>query len=114
MFVGSGAAEITQPGISAYCKAKAVQELLVKQLAAETNKIISFVFRQSIVDTRMQEQAREAKGGAAKHINQEHNQHLRLSRFCRVILGQCTDKLYLLHNVWLALKEEYALFNRRT
>ena len=70
IFVGSGAAEIAQPGIAAYCSAKAAQEHLVRQLAAETRKVISFIYRPGIVDTRMQEQARESKGGAAKHLHQ--------------------------------------------
>ncbi|WP_291322963.1 SDR family NAD(P)-dependent oxidoreductase [Desulfonatronospira sp.] len=70
VFAGSGAAEITQPGIAAYCAAKAAQEHLVRQLAAENSIVISFIFRPGIVDTRMQEQAREAKGGAAKHLHQ--------------------------------------------
>ncbi len=69
VFVGSGAAEITQPGIGAYCAAKAAEELLARQLAAETDSITCFVFRPGIVDTRMQEQARQAQGGAASHLH---------------------------------------------
>ena len=69
VFVGSGAAEITQPGIGAYCAAKSAEERLAKQLAAETDKVTSFVFRPGIVDTRMQEQARQAQGGAAKQLH---------------------------------------------
>ena len=69
VFVGSGAAEITQPGIAAYCAAKAAQEHLARQLAAETDKVISFIYRPGVVDTRMQEQAREAVGGAAKNLH---------------------------------------------
>ena len=65
VFVGSGAAERTQPGIGAYCAAKAAEEMLARQLAAETDRVTSFVFRPGIVDTRMQEQARQAGGGAA-------------------------------------------------
>lgn len=70
VFVGSGAADITQPGIGAYCAAKAAEEQLAKQLAAETDALTCFVFRPGIVDTRMQEQARQAQGGAAKHLHQ--------------------------------------------
>ncbi len=69
VFLGSGAAERTQPGIGAYCAAKAAEELLARQLAAETSKIISLVFRPGIVDTRMQEQARTAQGGGAEHLH---------------------------------------------
>lgn len=70
VFVGSGAAEISQPGIAAYCSAKAAQEHLVRQLAAETSQITSFIYRPGIVDTKMQEQARDARGGAAGHLHQ--------------------------------------------
>ena len=69
VFVGSGAAEITQPGIGAYCSAKAAEEHLARQLAAETDRITCFVFRPGIVDTRMQDQARQAQGGAAGHLH---------------------------------------------
>jgi len=69
VFVGSGAAEITQPGIGAYCAAKAAEEHLARQLAAETDRITCFVFRPGIVDTRMQDQARKAQGGAAGHLH---------------------------------------------
>ena len=70
VFVGSGAADITQPGIGAYCAAKKAEEHLARQLAAETDALTCFVFRPGIVDTRMQEQARQAQGGAAKHLHQ--------------------------------------------
>ena len=69
VFVGSGAAEITQPGIGAYCAAKAAEEHLARQLAAETDSLTCFVFRPGIVDTRMQDQARQAQGGAAGHLH---------------------------------------------
>jgi NAD(P)-dependent dehydrogenase (short-subunit alcohol dehydrogenase family) len=69
VFFGSGAAEITQPGISAYCAAKAAEEHLARQLAAETSDIVTFVYRPGIVDTGMQEQAREARGGASAHLH---------------------------------------------
>lgn len=69
VFVGSGAADLTQPGIAAYCAAKAAQEHLARQLAAETGRVTCFVYRPGMVDTRMHEQAREAVGGAAKNLH---------------------------------------------
>lgn len=67
---GSGAAEIVQPGIAAYCAAKAAEEHLARLLAMEAPSITTFAFRPGIVDTRMQEQAREATGGGAKRLQQ--------------------------------------------
>ena len=67
---GSGAAEIAQPGIAAYCAAKAAEEHLVRQLALEAPAITTFAFRPGIVDTPMQEEARTAKGGGAKRLQQ--------------------------------------------
>lgn len=66
---GSGAAEIVQPGIGAYCAAKAAEERLAKQLAAEHPEVTTIIYRPGIVETRMQEQGREAKGGAAKELH---------------------------------------------
>jgi NAD(P)-dependent dehydrogenase (short-subunit alcohol dehydrogenase family) len=65
VFFGSGAAVSNLPGIGAYCVAKAAAEHLARQLAVEAPQITSFIFRPGVVDTRMQAQAREAKGGAA-------------------------------------------------
>lgn len=65
VFVGSAAAEMTLPGLGAYCIAKSAEEQLARQLAAEAPSIISFAFRPGVVDTRMQAEAREAQGGAA-------------------------------------------------
>ncbi len=65
VFFGSGAAEKTQPGIAAYCAAKAAEEHLARQLAAEAPQITTFVYRPGIVETRMQVQARQCRGGAA-------------------------------------------------
>ena len=62
---GSGSAEIVQPGIAAYCAAKAAEEHLVRQLAEEAPDVTSLVYRPGVVETRMQEQARQAEGGAA-------------------------------------------------
>ncbi|WP_029896472.1 SDR family NAD(P)-dependent oxidoreductase [Desulfohalovibrio reitneri] len=68
-FFGSGAAEIVQPGIGAYCAAKAAEEHLCRQLAAEAPRVAAFVYRPHVVETRMQEQAREAQGGAAEELH---------------------------------------------
>ncbi len=68
VFFGSGAAEKTQPGIAAYCAAKAAEEHLARQLAAEAPEITSLVYRPGIVETRMQAQARESEGGAAEQL----------------------------------------------
>lgn len=68
VFFGSGAAQITQPGIAAYCAAKAAEEHLMRQLAAEAPSICTFVFRPGIVDTPMQTQARQSTGGAAEEL----------------------------------------------
>ncbi|SMP44709.1 Short-chain dehydrogenase [Desulfonatronum zhilinae] len=68
VFFGSGAAEKTQPGIAAYCAAKAAEEHLARQLAAEAPTITTFVYRPGIVETRMQAQARESEGGAASQL----------------------------------------------
>lgn len=68
VFFGSGAAERVQPGIGAYCAAKAAEEHLMRQLAEETDQVTAFVYRPGIVETRMQEQARESSGGAAEEL----------------------------------------------
>jgi NAD(P)-dependent dehydrogenase (short-subunit alcohol dehydrogenase family) len=65
VFFGSGAAVSHLPGIGAYGAAKAAAEHLARQLAAEAPRITSFVFRPDVTETRMQQQAREAMGGAA-------------------------------------------------
>lgn len=65
VFFGSGAAVSNLPGIGAYCVAKGAEEHLARQLAAEAPQITSFVFRPGVVDTRMQRQARQARGGGA-------------------------------------------------
>lgn len=68
VFFGSGAAEKIVPGIAAYCGAKAAEEHLARQLAAEVPEITTFVFRPGVVETRMQEEARTAQGGAAEEL----------------------------------------------
>ncbi len=65
VFFGSGASEIAQPGIAAYCIAKAAEEHLMRQLAAESEAVYTFAYRPGVVETRMQVQARNAEGGAA-------------------------------------------------
>ncbi|SDB57881.1 Short-chain dehydrogenase [Desulfonatronum thiosulfatophilum] len=70
VFFGSGAAVKTQPGIAAYCAAKAAEEHLARQLAAEAPQITSTVYRPGVVETRMQSQARESEGGAARQLQQ--------------------------------------------
>lgn len=67
-FVGSGSAEIVQPGIAAYCVAKAGEEHLARQLAGEAPNIISFVYRPGIVDTPMQAEARSSTGLKADEL----------------------------------------------
>jgi NAD(P)-dependent dehydrogenase (short-subunit alcohol dehydrogenase family) len=65
VFFGSHAAVSNLPGLGAYNIAKAAEEHLARQLAQEAPEIVSFVFRPGVTETRMQEQAREAVGGAA-------------------------------------------------
>ena len=69
VFFGSGASEIAQPGIGAYCVAKAAEEHLMRQLAAEVPAVTALVYRPGIVETRMQEQARQAEGGGAENLH---------------------------------------------
>ncbi len=70
VFFGSYAAVSNLPGIGAYNIAKAAEEQLARQLAAEAPQIVSFVFRPGATETRMQEQAREAQGGGAEILHQ--------------------------------------------
>ncbi len=65
VYVGSGAAETNLPGIGAYAVAKAAEEHLARQLAAEVPEVACFVYRPGVVETQMQEEAREAQGSAA-------------------------------------------------
>ncbi len=68
VFIGSGLAERNQTGVGAYCVAKAAEEMLARQLAAETPEITCVIYRPGAVETRMQEQAREAQGGGSKEL----------------------------------------------
>lgn len=43
VFFGSGAAQKTQPGIAAYCAAKAAEEHLARQLAAEAPSVTTLI-----------------------------------------------------------------------
>ena len=65
---GSGAAFKVQAGIAAYGAAKAAEEHLARHVAAEAPEVTTFIFRPGIVDTRLQEQARESTGGASGEI----------------------------------------------
>jgi NAD(P)-dependent dehydrogenase (short-subunit alcohol dehydrogenase family) len=69
VFFGSGAAEMVMPGLATYCVAKAAEEHMMRQLSAEAREIVTFAYRPHIVDTRMQQQAREASGGAASEVS---------------------------------------------
>lgn len=69
VFIGSGSAMSNLPGIGAYAAAKAAEEHLARQLAEEAPQITSFIFRPNVTDTRMQRQAREARGGAAQVLH---------------------------------------------
>jgi NAD(P)-dependent dehydrogenase (short-subunit alcohol dehydrogenase family) len=68
VFFGSGASERSVPGIGAYCAAKAAEERLALQVAEEAPEITTFIYRPGVVETRMQQAAREATGGAAKEL----------------------------------------------
>ncbi len=70
VFFGSGAAERAQPGIGAYCAAKAAEEHLARQLAAEAPPITTIIWRPGIVETKMQKDARKAKGGSAAKLKE--------------------------------------------
>lgn len=69
VYVGSGAAESNLPGIGAYAVAKAAEEHLAKQLAAEVPEVACFVYRPGVVETDMQKAAREAQGSAAEILH---------------------------------------------
>lgn len=68
VFFGSGAADRAQPGIGAYCAAKAAEEHLARQLAAEAPELLTIIWRPGIVETDMQVQARRSEGGAAREL----------------------------------------------
>jgi len=70
VFFGSGAAERSVPGIGAYCAAKAAEESLVRQLAVEVGEVTSFIYRPGVVETRMQQQARDSRGGASAELRE--------------------------------------------
>lgn len=68
VFFGSGAADRPQPGIGAYCAAKAAEEHLARQLAAEAPPVTTIIWRPGVVETRMQEEARNSEGGSASQL----------------------------------------------
>lgn len=68
VFFGSGAAERAQPGIGAYCAAKAAEEHLARQLAAEAPPVTTIIWRPGIVETQMQVQARNSEGHSAEQL----------------------------------------------
>jgi NAD(P)-dependent dehydrogenase (short-subunit alcohol dehydrogenase family) len=68
VFFGSGASERSVPGIGAYCAAKAAEERLALQVAEEAPEVTTFIYRPGVVETRMQQDAREAMGGAAEEL----------------------------------------------
>jgi len=68
VIVGSGAASENQPGIGLYSVSKAAEEHFCRQLATEAPWLTSFVYRPGLVDTRMQEQARNAVGGGGESL----------------------------------------------
>ena len=70
VFFGSGAADRAQPGIGAYCAAKAAEEHLARQLAAEAPRITTVIWRPGVVETRMQKEARDAEGGGACQLRE--------------------------------------------
>jgi NAD(P)-dependent dehydrogenase (short-subunit alcohol dehydrogenase family) len=76
VFFGSYAAEGNLPGIGAYNIAKRALEYLARQLAQEAPQIVSLVFRPGATETRVQQQAREAEGGAAKVLHREFRGYL--------------------------------------
>ncbi len=76
VFFGSYAAVGNLPGIGAYNVAKAAEEHLARQLAAEAPPITTLVFRPGAVETRMQEQARKAQGGGAEILHRVFRNYL--------------------------------------
>ncbi len=71
VFFGSGAAERVMPGMGAYCAAKAAEEHLVRQLAAETPQVVSMVFRPGVVDTPMVRGVFNSAGKGADRLREE-------------------------------------------
>ena len=75
VFFGSHAAVSNLPGIGVYNVTKAAEEHLARQLAQEAPQIVSFIFRPGVTETRMQEQAREAVGGAADLVTRHFRRY---------------------------------------
>ncbi len=70
VFFGSGASEMVVPGIGAYCAAKAAEEHLARQLAAEAPQVTTLVFRPGVVNTPMVRSAIHARGRAAEGLRE--------------------------------------------
>ncbi len=70
VFFGSGSAERAQPGIGAYCAAKAAEEHLARQLAEEAPPVTTIIWRPGIVETRMQKEARTSTGGGSERLKE--------------------------------------------
>lgn len=93
VFFGSGASGRHQAGIGVYSAAKAAEEFLAGQLAAEAPELTALVYRPAVADTRMQSQAREAVGGAAEVLRpvfrnyQESRQLLRPEQAAGALLA---------------------------
>lgn len=70
VILGSGAADGNLAGLGPYCVAKAAAEHLARQIAVERPDVLAFVFRPGVVETRMQQQARQAQGGGGQALRQ--------------------------------------------
>jgi NAD(P)-dependent dehydrogenase (short-subunit alcohol dehydrogenase family) len=69
VFFGSGAADIVQPGIGSYCAAKAAMHRLMMNIAGEQPEVTCLAYRPGIVETHMQQAARQAEGGGAANLH---------------------------------------------
>lgn len=71
VFFGSGLAERPGVGTAAYAVAKAAEEHLMRQVAAELPWLTTLVYRPGVVETKMQQDARQAqRGGGAATVRQ--------------------------------------------
>lgn len=68
VFMGSESVVGHTPGLGLYALANTALEYLMRQLAAETQAVTTFLFCPAAVDTRLQQDGREAQGGAARII----------------------------------------------
>lgn len=79
VFVGSGIADRAFPGVGPYGIAKASEEYLARQVAAEAPALSSFVWRPGVVDTDMQTEARNAPGDVSAMFKGFQEQGLLIS-----------------------------------